>query len=443
MAGLTGALSAAEAGASVRVVEKGPQPGGSALLSSGLIWTYDSLKVIWENVPSGTPDLQGLVVQGLRPGVEWLRRLGVETSEWKSVHGGSGVSVDPHELVRVLTERLGTFGVRPVCECSLSALHRAPDGGLVVELAHADGREEAVVSNSVLFATGGFQGNPELINRYAVPSAEHVILRGNPWSTGDGFLAATSIGAAVSPGLQWFYGHALAAPPALYKPSEFRDASQPFGREGIALNLDGRRFANERAGTGEETLNWALAQQRDGRGVYVGDARILRSVVNGRPVLAMVDFAEGRGGVVLRAPTLDSLCVELASVGVDPVQALKSLEPQQGRAPTDARGPSEQRLLSDPPFFAVLVQAGITFTGGGLAVDSRTRVLRRVLSSSSLNRPVGNEVTELRLAICPGLYAAGCDVGNIHNGGYAGGLATAIATGRVAGREAAQFRVAS
>lgn len=127
MAGLTAALSAVEAGASVRVVEKGPQPGGSAILSSGQIWTYESVKDIWENVPCGAPDLQALVVQGLRPGVEWLRSRGVETSDWKSIHGGLGVSVDPPELVRVLTARLGTFGVQAVCECSLSGLERAPE----------------------------------------------------------------------------------------------------------------------------------------------------------------------------------------------------------------------------------------------------------------------------------------------------------------------------
>ena len=36
-----------------------------------------------------------------------------------------------------------------------------------------------------------------------------------------------------------------------------------------------------------------------------------------------------------------------------------------------------------------------------------------------------------------GLFAAGCDAGNISHFGYMGGLATALSMGRVAGREAA------
>jgi hypothetical protein len=44
---------------------------------------------------------------------------------------------------------------------------------------------------------------------------------------------------------------------------------------------------------------------------------------------------------------------------------------------------------------------------------------------------------EVKFNPIPNLYAAGCDVGNISNGGYIGGLATALATGLKAGRAAA------
>ena len=45
----------------------------------------------------------------------------------------------------------------------------------------------------------------------------------------------------------------------------------------------------------------------------------------------------------------------------------------------------------------------------------------------------------MKFNVIPGLYAAGCDVGNISHGGYMGGLAQALVTGRIAGHFAANL----
>ena len=65
------------------------------------------------------------------------------------------------------------------------------------------------------------------------------------------------------------------------------------------------------------------------------------------------------------------------------------------------------RPLSAPPFYALEVRPGITFTYGGLAVDEHARALD----------PAGEPV--------PGLLVAGANAGNIYRSGYAGGLALA------------------
>ena len=48
-------------------------------------------------------------------------------------------------------------------------------------------------ASAVVLATGGLQGNPELLGRYARLDPANLILRSNPWSTGDAFIAATAL----------------------------------------------------------------------------------------------------------------------------------------------------------------------------------------------------------------------------------------------------------
>ena len=54
---------------------------------------------------------------------------------------------------------------------------------------------------------------------------------------------------------------------------------------------------------------------------------------------------------------------------------------------------------------------------------------------SDFLRLIGNDHRESPIR---GLYAAGCDVGNVHHLGYMGGLATGLVTGRTAGLHAAR-----
>jgi succinate dehydrogenase/fumarate reductase flavoprotein subunit len=70
-------------------------------------------------------------------------------------------------------------------------------------------------------------------------------------------------------------------------------------------------------------------------------------------------------------------------------------------------------VREEPPFTAVLVQATVTQTLGGIRIDERARV-------------VGAE----------GIYAAGADAGGIATGGYSSGLAAGLVFGRIAAEEA-------
>lgn len=445
MAGLVAAVTAAEQGADVLVIEKGVEIGGSARLSSGYIWTHADLDSATSLVPRANPMLQQLVVEGLADAMKWLESIGVHIGAERAVLDyGRGWQVDPNQALAVLESCLRGHNGRINLEQGCSRLLTERGGVVGIETTVGDAVQQ-LEADAVVLATGGFQGNSELLRRYCFIDSENVYHRANPWSTGDGLVAALEAGAATSPGMECFYGHAMLAPPARVGPDDFSEATQYQGMFAVALNLDGERFADETEGTGEEVLNQALARQRDGRAVYIVDSTSLD-----RPCLppdllltrVVVNRALDRGAAVV-ADTLDELASLLTRFGVNSERAAQTLVDFNDRA-ASARALSPPRdrdiaPLDSPPFYAVHVKAAITFTMGGLAVTDEMEVVRRAASSSPLARLV-TSVAEFRQVPIPGLFAAGCDVGDISHLGYMGGLATAITTGRIAGRAALRRR---
>ena len=72
MAGLVAAARARELGAEPVVLEKGDRPGGSMLVSSGVIWRYRTAEEFQAECPGGDPALQRVIVERLDEALEWL-----------------------------------------------------------------------------------------------------------------------------------------------------------------------------------------------------------------------------------------------------------------------------------------------------------------------------------------------------------------------------------
>src|SRR3954471_20985299 len=155
MAGLCAAARARELGASPVVLEKGTRAGGSMLLSSGVIWRYLSFEEFRAQCPAGDERLQRLVFDGLDEGLEWLESLGAP-------------------VVTGETENPLTTGVRFETQGLTDALLRAAGE---VRFKQA----VTVTQEPLVLASGGFQGDAELVERYVRPAAP-LRLRANPWS---------------------------------------------------------------------------------------------------------------------------------------------------------------------------------------------------------------------------------------------------------------------
>jgi fumarate reductase flavoprotein subunit len=351
MAGLCAAARARELGVESVVYEKGSRPGGSMLLSSCVVWRYLDLDAFRRECPRGDAELQRAVIERLDEGLGWLRSLGApvvweETGNPRTI----GVRFDPRGLTDTLVRAAGVeirFG----------------------ETAPPD-------AAPLLLATGGFQGDNALVAEHISPGGE-LLLRANPWSTGDGLRLARARRAGLTAALDEFYGRAMPAPPADVPEERFVELAQLYGRYALALDEDGEEFAPDPVSWSETDLVQSIARRPGATAWYLVDEDALETEVRGRTVREMVEAARSAGAEVLLANEL----------GIDV--------------------PGSYR-------YAVHVTAGITTTLGGLRIDPSARVL------DEAGVPI------------EGLYAAGADAGGIAGGGYASGLASALVFGRSA-----------
>src|SRR5580704_5848987 len=94
MAGMSAAARAANDGASVILVEKGPAIGGSAMYA-GFIWTAPTVEVMRDVNPDADPELSAQVVERYGEALDWVRSLDVTVAEPVTVLGyGRGSATD-------------------------------------------------------------------------------------------------------------------------------------------------------------------------------------------------------------------------------------------------------------------------------------------------------------------------------------------------------------
>ena len=433
LAGLVATLRAVELGARTTLLEKGDRLGGSFVYSSGYVWFYKDLHTFRREAPGGDIALQKLILERFKPGLEWLEEFGAPVLARETGNPLTfGARFDPERTVATLAEHITASGGRILLRTALSGLVEGT-GGRIDGVRVTSGEEPKTEgADAVILASGGFGGNADLVRHHIIRGPGRLRLRANPWSTGDGFLAALKIGALASAGLDEFYGRNLPACPAEFSPEEFVEVSQLYGRYAVAINRNGQRYADEAADWSETALTRATARQPGLRAWYVLDAEGLRQRVRDRTVEEMVEAARRVGGTIVQAESLEGLAERLAERDVPRTNALRTLS-EYNAAVASGRIGELSPPRSDPavpvrvpPLVAVEVAPAITHTIGGLATDSGCRVLCQAES-----RPI------------PGLFAAGVEVGGVSVGGYTSGLATALVFGAVAAESAASHGGAS
>ncbi|MBA52666.1 MAG: tricarballylate dehydrogenase [Acidimicrobiaceae bacterium] len=467
------ALSAAEQGAKVLVLERAPkvESGGNSRFTAGAIrFAYDGVDDLVdlmpdltqseiENTDFGTytedefyadmgrvtdyrtdPELANFLVSNSKKTVMWMQRNGVRFAPiWGrqafKVDGKfkfwGGLTVEAwgggEGLVDALHGALGKSGV----ELRYGAIAKELifDGSVVEGVRVRQGGSMVDIrAKAVILAAGGFQANSEWRTRYLGPGWDLAKVRGTRFNTGDGIRMALDIGAM--PYGNWSGAHAVAWE---YNAPEFGDLavgdafqkhSYPFG---VVINNEGQRFLDE----GADFRNYTYAKY--GREILNQPGHSAWQLFDAKVDHLLRDEYRIKEVTKVQADSLEELCARME--GVDTRKAFDTITNYNAAVNTatpfdpnvkDGRSTSGLTVnksnwantLDEPPFQAYNVTCGLTFTFGGLRINDKGQVLDSGLDT------------------IPGLYAAGELVGGLFYGNYPGG--TGLMAGAVFGRLAGE-----
>jgi tricarballylate dehydrogenase len=474
-AALCAAISASEFTKRILVLERAPQDesGGNSRFTAGMLRVVyngvDDLRPVIElsddevaRSDFGTyteeqffddmarvteyrcdPDLTEVLVKNSLPTVAWMRSNGVRfTAAWgrqafnvggkfkfwggltvEAVGGGPG-------LVDSLTQIARKKGIELWYSARALSLIADDDGvhGVVVR---KSGKTVEARAKAVVLAAGGFQANTEWRTRYLGPGWELAKVRGTRFNTGDAIHMALDVGAAAAG--NWSGCHAVAwdrnAPEFgdLAVGDQFQKHSYPWG---IYINAEGKRFVDE----GADFRNYTYAKY--GRVILSQPGQFAWQIFDAKVKPQLRDEYRIRQVTKRVASSLEELVKSLDDTNGE--AALREIKQYNAAVRTDiAFNPNVKdgrcteglavpksnwaNTIDTPPFEAYAVTCGITFSFGGLKINTDAQVIN-----------TDGEAIK-------GLYAAGELVGGIFWFNYPGGsgLTNGAVFGRIAGKNAA------
>ncbi len=448
LAGLAAANRCAEEGLSVAVLERGVEelyPCNSRFAMGFVNCAFQHARgdpqVLRRAIEQSTrgfadPALADAFANNIGPALRWLREQGVRIIKGGWDNGQRELLAPPplmrpglnwhgrgaDSMVRRLVAQLESRGGRLVrgTRARQLAMQSSRCTGVDATRAGEELRFEAGVA--VVLADGGFQADMELLGRYVSPRPERLLQRNAQTGTGDGLRMAMAVGAQLR-GMDRFYGH-IQSRDALQNPLlwPYPTVDSPI-IEGIAVDARGLRFADE--GLGGVFMANEIARLQDPlSAVAIFDHAIWEEGTPAQVARPPNPLVAKVGGTVHASDTLEGVA-RLAGL---PLESLVRTVQAYNRAldqgatekldPPRTAAPYKPRPIRTPPFYAIPVCAGITYTMGGVAIDAQCRVLH------AEGRPI------------EGLFAAGSTTGGHEGGpvaGYTGGLGKAMTFGWHAG----------
>lgn len=455
IAGLSAALSAAEAGAAVTLIERAAEGehGGNTRHTEAYLRMksmdevaddfidhfmanaggYTDPSIVQEMVRDHAdwspiaraqstvdPDLLGAFAEHAGPTLRWLEQAGlrfdflptafITTTTTRLLPVGGGLA-----MVETLTAACQAKGVEFRFETTARSL--VTDDGKVTGLVTSRG---TIACDAVILACGGFEGNAEMLARYVGPGAINLrpVARGGHYNKGEGIRMALDIGAAPNGDFASYHAEPVDPRSGIAEPAIF---TFPYG---VLVNKAGQRFTDEAPGTVDahyESVTRRIYEQRDGLAWLITDAR-LDDVPNWQ-----------KGSRTDQPPVMAATVEELAAAIEVPAEALAqtlaaynaacgdgAFEPLRadGLATSGLTPPKSNwaRPIAAAPYRAWPIISANVFTFGGLKADRHARVIDHD----------GNPI--------PGLYAAGETMG-IYYRTYTG--STSVLRGAVFGQQAA------
>ena len=448
IAGLSAAIEANRAGASVIVLEKMKLTGGNTRISDGCVAApnnylqqeqgiEDSPDLFYEDVMRAGlglnhPDLVKVVAEKATEAVDWTRNtLGVKYMGRLDRFGG-------HSVARCLTTRshsgvdfikagcriLEQSGVEIRTGCLLTRFH-TDDQGLVRGAEIRSGykfpdAKSGVVKNiranrSIILATGGF-GNDIRFRMIQNPVLDESVDSTNQrGATAEGLLSALAL-KAVPVHLSWIQLGPWGCAEEKRYGRGARFASYSVYPAGILVD----------PGTGQRIVNeWADRRQRCDAIFKTGHACVGIVDATGAELDAESLQHCLKRGYARSFATLTDLAAAFAMPGgqlEETVRRYNDAVIEGGQDPFGKPIRQGAKPLDKPPFYAIRLWPKVHYTSGGVGINPRAQVL------DFNNRPI------------PHLFAAGEVCGGIHGASRLGScsLTECIVFGRIAGQQAAR-----
>jgi fumarate reductase flavoprotein subunit len=464
-AGLAAAVSAAQNGAKVVLLEKEPFLGGASSFVEGIfgigteqqrrayvsITADEVFKHAFEfSHALADSHLLRTAIEESGPTIAWMERdLGVhfEVTRWsplepmvwhvasyKEKHLGGAV-------IAACVEKANELGVTILMKTAGKKLVVEKGRLTGIEAVDAEGKPVMIGAKAVIIATGGFDNSKEHIAKWTRFDPERIAAAVPIHKTGEGIEMAVAHGADTKGfGLMGF----PSVPPGqgirLNSPV-MAAAVQPV----LMVNAAGVRFFDETMmWTFPLAANaiydqpgsfaWAIWDEDHARhlqqdGIDIGLGQLMKP---GTKVDVMKNMTEAISAGNKHVAMADSVSELARMIGVDPVRLQRTIERYNGFVATNKdaeffKDPRWLRPVKKGKLMAARLAVASFISIGGVRVTPRMEVINR-----------------MGVPVVPGVYAAGADVGGLWGDTYAvwtsGAMASwALTSGRLAGASAAAF----
>ncbi len=439
-AGLSAAITAAEAGASVAVVEQLKLAAGSTLLSGAEMaapgnWLQeegtDSPEQLVEDMLNGggniaDVDLVTTLANNALDGAEWLRDdVGVEWQDELMHFGGHSVtrSLVPEgatgeELMTKLRAKAEELGVTFYYDTKAETIVMEDGKAVGIEGSNTEGNGDTLTltaNNGVILATGGFGSNIEMREEFNPNYGEGYKSTDSVGSNGSGIEMAEAVGANLVD-MQYIQTYPYCDP--ISGGLLYIDDARLYG-DSIIVNLEGERFVSEL--DTRDVMSEAILNQTGQVCYEVIDSTAWEKDKIEEHHGGEVEYMYAMNELV-KADTLEEAA---EFFGIDAEALVETVEKYNSYVDSGVdedfgRG-SLNGKIETAPFYIVVATPAVHHTMGGVQINTDAEVIDTD----------GN--------VIDGLYAAGEVTGGIHGTNRLGSCAIADITvfGRIAGANAA------
>jgi fumarate reductase flavoprotein subunit len=462
-AGLAAAVTAAEGGATVVILERLGSTGGATVFATGTfaveskyqkalgirITTDEAFRqhMFYTHYLS-TPRLVRTVIDKSADTIDWLEERGTEFIEPAEFFPGAPrtwhtMKRDGRGITKALEERARDLGV--------SIRFRTRARGLVMEdgwvagirAQDQDGNPVEYPGKAVLIADGGFANNEEMMEKYTRAGAHTIEMAvGQVGKEGDGIRMAWEVGAAKEGA-----GLIQLGPPRVATKKLDKHVTAILRQPFLWVNANGDRFLDESESSFPHIGN-AMSRQ-PGQVLFNLFDHTSRKRMEEEGIQAGLGLLSVKGTKIpdVLAAMQTSMDDDEAWVAdsIEQLAEQMSVDSRRLRATVDeynaycdagrdglfAKDPNYLEPVRMPPFYALKGHPTHVGTLGGIKINHRMEVIR--------------EDSETGLDVIAGLYAAGNVAGGMYGDTYDAshtiGLTSAFAviSGRIAGTSVLEY----